>query len=369
MVLKISDFWRGYVKGLSEAGLSAYIIVQKCKKQGLTISKASICSIIAELKKNPPKPKFEVQKVSRCAPQPKRTSSVISKIQNLAKQENPPTQRAMAEKVGTSSATVNRIIRSNLKLRKCHKARVHALNERHIAERKTNCRKLYECYLSNEKWKMVVTLDEAWIYLSDCGKARAICYRPQGEKGRSDWVRSCRESFPKGFMVVAGYCSRGRLPIRKIHPNAKINSAYYQKNILEPIYRHDIPYLYGEDKNRVFIHQDKAPSHTSRATTQYCQQMELETGIRTIPFSDIPVKSPDASPMDFCGFGLLKRGLGNRRPKTLNGLWKVCEEVWNTIPLHILQRSLLQWKLRCRAIVRMQGKQIEHNRWWRNGFS
>ena len=42
--------------------------------------------------------------------------------------------------------------------------------------------------------------------------------------------------------------------------------------------------------------------------------MATETGIRAIPYTDIPVKSPDASPMDVCGFGLLKRGLGNRRP-------------------------------------------------------
>src|SRR5258705_11992139 len=42
--------------------------------------------------------------------------------------------------------------------------------------------------------------------------------------------------------------------------------------------------------------------------------MAMETEIRAIPYTHIRVKSPDASSMDFCGFGLLKRGLGNRRP-------------------------------------------------------
>lgn len=39
--------------------------------------------------------------------------------------------------------------------------------------------------------------------------------------------------------------------------------------------------------------------------------MEQETGICAIPFSNIPMKSPDASPMDFCVFGLLERELTN----------------------------------------------------------
>ena len=98
-------------------------------------------------------------------------------------------------------------------------------------------------------------------------------------------------------------------------------------------------------------------------------QKGRQTGIRSIPFSEIPVKFPDAAPMDFCAFGLLKRALGNRRPRTVNGLWKAVLQEWERIDLAKLQRSLIQWKLRCRAIVRQHGHQIEHNRWWRHGFS
>jgi len=74
-------------------------------------------------------------------------------------------------------------------------------------------------------------------------------------------------------------------------------------------------------------------------------------------------------PMDFCAFGLLKRSIGNRRPSTVEGLWKVCLQEWSRLDQIVLQRALLQWKIRCRAIVREQGRQIEHHRWWRNGIS
>ena len=215
----------------------------------------------------------------------------------------------------------------------------------------------------------MVTLDEAWVYLNDCNKPRAIFYRSRDAKGRGEWYRQCKETFSRGFMIVAGYSYNGRLPLWRVEPKAKINAKYYQDNILRPLYEQHIPHLYGQASKTVWVHQDKASSHTAKSTVQFMREMERNTGIRAIPYTDIPVKAPDASPMDFCGFGLLKRGLGRRRPRTVDGLWKACNQVWNAIPLETLQRSLLQWKLRCRAIARMGGHQIEHNRWWRRGFS
>ncbi len=47
------------------------------------------------------------------------------------------------------------------------KPKVNLLLPKHIAERITNCRKLYEKYLAAEKWKIVITLNEAWVYFSD----------------------------------------------------------------------------------------------------------------------------------------------------------------------------------------------------------
>lgn len=214
----------------------------------------------------------------------------------------------------------------------------------------------------------MVTLDEAWVYLDNTKKPRAIFYRDRGAKGRSEWVRQCKETFSTGFMIAAGFSYNGKLTLHKVDKNAKVNAAYYQTNVLDPIYRQDIPRLYGTASNQVWIHQDKASSHTAKSTVAYMARMATETGIRAIPFSAIPVKSPDAAPMDYCAFGLLKRALGSRRPRTVAGLWKACNEEWDRIPLVSLQRALLQWKLRCRAIVRQQGLHIEHNRWWRKGF-
>ena len=254
-------------------------------------------------------------------------------------------------------------------MEKRHKGRVHKLLSCHIAERRTNSRKLYEKHLAGEKWKFVVTFDEAYVYLSDTNKPRAIYYRPRGGKHFQKWYAECRESFSKGFVVFAGYCYNGKLIIRRVEKKAKVNSQYYQDEVLTPIYHTEIPALYGRDKNKVWVHQDKASSHTSRSTLAFLQRMEQETGIHAIPLSNIPVKYPDASPMDFCAFELLKRALGSRHPRTIDGLWKACKEEWELLDMTALCKSLLQWKLRRRAIAQMKGHQIEHDRWWRHGFS
>jgi hypothetical protein len=366
---KISPFWEGYINALSDVGFSYSAIRKQCKEKGFSVSDKGINGVLNRNKNADPSAAGFSGEARKKHPAPKRTPAVVKKVRSLVLQENPPTQKAIASRVHVSKSTVNRIISQDLKLELRHKAKVHVLRPRHIAERRTNCRRLYERHLAADKWKFVVTLDEAWVYLSDCDKKRAVFYRSRDSQDRSDWVRECKESFPRGFMVVAGYSYNGKLPIRRIEPNAKINAAYYQEKVLEPMYRVDIPSLYGSDTRKVGIHQDKASSHTARSTVAYMDRLAAETGIRAIPFHEIPVKSPDASPMDFCGFGLLKRAIGNRRPRTLDGLWKVCQEEWERIDLAVLRRSLMQWKLRCRAIVRRQGLQIEHNRWWRRGFT
>ena len=112
----------------------------------------------------------------------------------------------------------------------------------------------------------------------------------------------------------------------------------------------------------MFFHQDKATSHFSRSNLNFLENLSSETGIRYIPKRHIPVKSPNAAPMDFCVFGLLKRSIGKRKAKTLNSLWKILEDEWNKLSPVILQKSLLSWKHRCRAIVKNQGYQIEHDK-------
>ena len=73
--------------------------------------------------------------------------------------------------------------------------------------------------------------------------------------------------------------------------------------------------------------------------------MKIGTSIEYIPFQYIPGKLPDVLPMDYCVLSLLKNirvlSLFKRKPSMINGLWKIVEEKWKSIPLEILRKALL----------------------------
>ncbi|UYV82079.1 GVQW3 [Cordylochernes scorpioides] len=89
-------------------------------------------------------------------------------------------------------------------------------------------------------------------------------------------------------MVACGISYEGKLKIRKVERNAKINSEYYQNNILEPIFLNDIPSIYGKQSNKVWFHHDNATSHTSSSTQAYLEDLRQRTGINTISKNRTP---------------------------------------------------------------------------------
>ena len=97
-------------------------------------------------------------------------------------------------------------------------------------------------------------------------------------------------------MIIAEFCHNGKLKLRRVGKNAKINSMYYQKDVLRPIFTEEIPFLYLDDFYKVKLHQGKATCHTSKSTSAFLEKMKTEY----IHFQHSPAKSPDVPPMDYC---------------------------------------------------------------------
>ncbi|GFW34065.1 hypothetical protein TNCV_287491 [Trichonephila clavipes] len=100
---------------------------------------------------------------------------------------------------------------------------------------------------------------------------------------------------------------------------------------------------------------------TSKSNAIYIAKKASETRIKCIPFDAIRVKSLYDSALDLCAVGLLKRALGKKHPRTLNGLRKTVEEEWSKMGKKVLRKSLLRLKDRARIIVKNQGYLIEAN--------
>ena len=204
---------QGYVIALSEEKYSYCVIQKRCEEHGVHISKGTISNIVNNKGKNRPILLSGGKKLPNSYPKRKRNAA---KVRSLILKENPATQRTVAKSLKCSVSTVNKIINVDLNLKKAKKCNVHRLLPKHVVDRRTRCRKLYENHLSGDKWKNVVTIDESWVYLSDCNRKRSIYYRERGEKSLTTWFHECKETFSKGFMIVAGFCYYGKLQVRKV---------------------------------------------------------------------------------------------------------------------------------------------------------
>ena len=163
-------------------------------------------------------------------------------------------------------------------------------------------------------------------------------------------------------MVVGAICGRGVLPLIKVPAKSKINAQNYIDFVLKPLLEVEIPKLYPGEVNKVFVHHDKATSHTASLTTKYAEDLKRRLGITIISKNDIPVKSPDTSPMDFFAFGYLKQKLFSRRARTLDGVWKVCQKEWNQIPSEMISKVFASWKRRLLTVSKKNGEHIEQTK-------
>jgi hypothetical protein len=163
-------------------------------------------------------------------------------------------------------------------------------------------------------------------------------------------------------MVVGAISGRGTLPLIKVPQNVKINAKYYIDHVLKPILETHIPKLYPGETSKVYLHHDAASSHTARLTQAYAKDVYDRLGITIINNRDIPVKSPDASPMDFFGFGFMKQQLFRRKATSMDGLWKVLKEEWRKVTIEMVNKVMESWKRRCRLIYQGDGEHVEQTK-------
>ena len=248
---------------LSKENYSIRKIVAVLEARNLIVSKSTVANIIEKFHTEENGYAVPAQHAKNCGKPKVRTPSLIKKVKRDIRGPNPLTQNQLARKHHTSQTTIHRIIHQDLggKLRK--KYRVHALSNAQVQQRLDRGPGFLR-YIRGNKWKNILTVDEAWVYLTNVGGRRHVYYELQGERTEESWTKFWKVSHPNGVMFFAGVCSRGVTKLRFIEPGAKINSAYYIENCLKPLFSEDLPRLYLGEEHKVVFHQDSAPAHASK---------------------------------------------------------------------------------------------------------
>src|SRR5215469_1208757 len=175
------------IKILSKNHYSYKMIIEALKREGHKVSKCGISRVLNSIGRRRVAA-MNAEKFGVFRERKVRTRNTIKAVEKLVNCENPSTYRVIQKKMPCSLRTINRIIHEDLALKTRRKKKVHRLKPQDKKIRKCSCRILYERYLAGDKSEFIVTLDEAWFYLSDSNKKRKNCYVKRGDRIPEDWI-------------------------------------------------------------------------------------------------------------------------------------------------------------------------------------
>jgi len=335
--------------------MSSRQIVKTLRDQDQTVSQSTVIRLLGKNALEHEKTQVEEKSALPRGRKKLRTPAMIAKVKRAVTGPNPATQNQLAKKHQVSQSTIHRIIHQDLGgvLRKKH--RVHALSNRQIQQRLDRGPGFLK-RISGQKWKFFLTVDEAWVYLTNVNGRRKLYYELRGGRTDESWTKLWTVSHPIGVMFFAGISSRGVTKLRFIEPGAKINSDYYIEHCLKPLFEDDIPRLFPGEEHKVVFHQDSAPAHASKKT----QKWLADSGINFIPAAEWMGNSPDMAPMDFSINGIFKWKLFDKAASSILGLKRVMTTVWSGLSRELCVKTLKSWPKRVKMMILSGGLHVEH---------
>lgn len=237
------------------------------------------------------------------------------------------------------------------------KKSVHKLTERQIENRKQRAPELKDIIRLNIR--KILTSDESPFTVSLGTGERDLYY--VGSESIKDSVNhetffiEREERYSVSVMVWGAICWNGKSELIFIEPGVKINSEYYQENVIKNFMIKDRARLF---RNKEFLwHQDSAPSHVSKSTLNFL----CENNIKFIHKDKWMPKSPDCAPKDYFVWGWMKKWIRSttvrrkEKIRTKEQLKSYVLEAWDAIPLDFIRNTLNSWADRVQKVIDAEG--------------
>jgi len=338
--------------GLSSRKISAALL-----QTGMIASKTTVAKVLRENSWEQQGIEMPARRLGpQCLPSV-RSKGNIQKVKKLVNLPDPYTHSSISRQLGLSETTVRRIIKRDLDGKVRSKSKTHALSDKMVEQRVRKGPRLLK-RLQGKRLENVVSIDEAWCYMSYVNGRRKIYCQFRGRQSPRSFLKYWREKHPKGVMFVAGISYKGTTDIRFVPPRAKVNSDFYINKVVHPLFKKDIPRLFGKQAKMAVLHRDSAPAHKSAKTVAWLKS----NGYKFIPEEDWPANSPDLSPMDYSINGIFKQRLWRRKTKSLEGLKRAMREEWKKIDIGLCRRTMKGWAPRVEKMLENKGYQFQHLR-------
>jgi len=173
-------------------------------------------------------------------PRTARRNENMERVEELVlSQEDRPqshlSQRKIARELGISQATVNNIVKKDLRFKCVKKRKATDLTVSNIQARLKRCRKLLRLYPEHKVKFIWFTDEKLFTVASPMNSQNDRLYIPVGNRKRTiaaNRLLRTRSTFSQSVMVSVGVSSLGKTSVHFVEPGAKINGAYYRDVLL-----------------------------------------------------------------------------------------------------------------------------------------
>jgi transposase len=191
---------------------------------------------------------------------------------------------------------------------------------------------------AKQDWNLVVFTDETSIQLQaniirawHKNQSRPNCPRPKYPKKAMFWGGVSRD-FKTDLYVIEG----------------SVTAQSYITLLREKF----VPFLRRQKKGSYVFQQDNAPAHTAKITKQFFS----ESGINVL---DWPANSPDLNPIENM-WGILKRNVDKRSPKTKEELISFAQSEWKKISLSSVRACIDSMPRRLEGVIHGKGEKVDY---------
>lgn len=279
---------------------------------------------------------------------------MVSKVHKRIARNQVRSGRKMARELNISHQSMQRILRNELGLRPYKFQKMHDLTDKQKKVRLQRAKELIRLAESGQIPNIVFSDESPFVIEQYVNKQNDRVYLPKMSAENLHLRMATRKQGAPMVMVWGAVTADGRSPLVFIEHGVKINAQIYQETILEGALKPWADKHFG--RRPWTFQQDSAPSHKARINQEW-----LKNNVPCfISSSQWLANSPDANPLDFSVWGILKSKVGTKKYQSVDHLKKALRREWAKIPQSQLRAACDGFVSRLKAIIKAKGGHIEN---------